>query len=70
MPEATQNILEALMEELNRNKELLTEYEAIGPAGQFGAMMLRQSIKRAEQAITESDTVAMIRCYEDLKTNE
>jgi len=70
MVEATQNILEALMEELNRNKELLTEYEAIGPAGQFGAMMLRQSIKRAEQAITESDTVAMIRCYEDLKTNE
>lgn len=70
MAEPTMNILEALMQELNRNRELLTEYEAIGPPGQFGAAIIRQSIKQGERAIAESDTVAMIRCYEDLKTNE
>lgn len=70
MPEATENILETLMRELDRNRELLVEYKAIGPPGQFGASMIQQSIKRGERAIAESDTVAMIKCYEDLKTNE
>ena len=42
-------LLEDLQYELNRNKLLLSEYEAI-PTGMFGAVFIRQSIKALFQA--------------------
>ena len=61
------NLIEGLQEEMNRCRELLKEYEAIGPPGIFGAMMLRQQIKIAEDKISSGDTIGMMVSYEQLK---
>ncbi len=63
------NLIEGLQEELERNKELLKLYEEI-PQGKFGSTMIKLSIKNAENAIANNDTVEMIRCYKDLQENE
>ena len=63
------NLIEGLQEELDRNRELLKMYEEI-PAGAFGATMIRQSIKRAETAMANGDTIEMIRCFKELQETE
>lgn len=60
----------ALPKEIERCQDLLTQYAAIGPAGQFGAMMIKQDIAAAHKAMMEGDCVAMIRAYEKLKARE
>lgn len=67
MEQKTENLMDGLMNELNRNRELLAEYKAIGPAGFFGASMIQLSIQKGEQAIRSGDVIAMLRAYEDLK---
>ena len=64
------NLMAGLLEELNRNRELLTVYKEIGPAGMFGAAMITQDIEAAEKAIGSRDVVEMIVHYEKLKDNE
>lgn len=59
--------MEGLLSELNRVKELLTDYEDIGPAGVFGTIMLKQEIAQAEKAISSGDVVMMLQCYNSLK---
>lgn len=61
------NLMEGLLDELNRNRELLKEYEAIGPAGQFGAHFIRQSILAGETAIRDNDVIKMLSAYSNLK---
>ena len=63
------NLIEDLMQELNRNKELLGMYEKI-PQGVFGATMIKADIKKAEKAIVEGDTVKMLSSFISLKDNE
>lgn len=58
---------EALPREIKRCQELLVHYAEIGPAGNFGAMMIRKDIEAALKAIAEGDTVAMIFAYKALK---
>ena len=60
------NLIEGLQKELSRNRELLKEYEAI-PQGVFGATMIKQAIKNTETAMADNDTVAMLKCYQELK---
>lgn len=60
------NLMEGLINEMNRCRELLKEYEAI-PEGVFGAAMIKQDIKNAEEAITENDVVKMLTAYQALK---
>jgi len=62
--------MEGLLEEMNRNRELLVQYAAIGPAGTLGAVLISQDIATAERAIADDDVVAMLRVYEALKNNE
>jgi hypothetical protein len=62
--------MEGIIKELNRNRELLKEYEDIGVAGAFGATMIKMSIKNAEKAMGEGDTIEMLKCYEELKNNK
>jgi hypothetical protein len=50
-----------------RVRELLGHYREIGPAGTFGAMMLEQALRRADQAVMSGDVIAMIAAYNDLK---
>lgn len=62
------NLIEGLQEEMNRCRELLKEYEQIGPAGRFGAAMIKAEIKKAENMISSGDTIGMMRSYEELKS--
>jgi len=61
------NLIEGLQEQMNRVRELLKEYEEIGPAGVFGTIMLKAEIKNAEASIASGDTIRMLQCYESLK---
>lgn len=58
---------EEFPKEQERVRELLLAYEKIGPAGTFGAAMLRQALARADQAAISGDLVSIIRSYEELK---
>ncbi|HKJ62262.1 MAG TPA: hypothetical protein VKA94_09765 [Hyphomicrobiales bacterium] len=60
------NLAEELPKEQRRVRELLEIYNAI-PSGQFGALMIRQALSRAEQAAASGDAVEMLRSYEELK---
>lgn len=62
----SENLMEGLLKELNRNREILVEYEKI-PAGFFGAAMIKQGIAIAEKAIGENDIVQMLKSYQDLQ---
>ena len=61
--------MEGLLEEIDRNTELLEGYKSIGPAGTFGAAGITADIKSAKEAIGSGDTVAMVRIYKALKEN-
>jgi hypothetical protein len=50
-----------------RVRELLEEYINIGPAGTFGALMIRQVLARAEQAMASGDIVAILQSFDELK---
>lgn len=63
----SKSLAEALPLEQARVRELLGEYKRIGAPGMFGAMVLEQTLQRADQAVMSGDVVAMLRCYEELK---
>ncbi len=62
-----ENLMDGLLREMNRNREVLKEYEAIGPAGRFGAAMIKQAIANAEKSIADNDVVQMLVCYKTLE---
>ncbi len=64
------NLMEGLMNEVNRNRELLIQYKSIGSAGIFGASFIKADIKAGEDAIKNMDTIEMLRLYKKLKGNE
>ena len=59
-----------LPREQARCRELLVAYKEIGPAGAFGAAMIEQSLREADQASINGDVVAMLLAYEKLKNHE
>jgi len=59
--------MDGILSEMNRVREVMKQYEEIGPVGQFGLIMLKQEIKTAEQAIASGDVVKMLQSYESLK---
>lgn len=62
---------EELPKEMARVRdELLPHYVAIGPAGAFGAAMIRADLDRAAKAMAEGDTVEMIRALQSLKETQ
>jgi hypothetical protein len=64
-----ENLMDGLMDELNRNRELLKEYQKI-PTGMFGAAFIKNDIEMGEKAIREGDTVEMVKAYARLKENK
>jgi len=63
-----ENLIEGLQREMNRVREMITVYESIPKgAGIMGAMFMRESIKIAEVAIANGDTVDMMRAYTNLQ---
>ncbi len=61
-----ENLMDGLLVEISRNEELLEMYDLI-PAGAFGAAMIRADVERARKAISDNDTVAMMKVFKSLK---
>lgn len=62
------NLIDGLLKEINRVRELIKEYESLPDnAGFFGASMMKNSIANAEKAIASGDVVAELKAYQDLK---
>lgn len=64
------NLIEGLQKEANRRRDILPHYEAIGHAGDFGAIFLKSDIQRAESAIAGGDVVEMLHVYKELSEAE
>lgn len=62
------NLIEGLQEELTRCRILLQAYKDIGQPGVFAATHLTHEIEKAETAITNGDTVAMLGSHQELKS--
>ena len=60
------NLMEGLLKEIGRNREILTQYESI-PEGAFGATMIKQGIANAEKSMCSGDVVAMMVAYKELQ---
>lgn len=60
-------LADALPKEIDRVQGLIPLYEEIGPAGRFALAMMKASLKQANRAIMNGDTVGMIAAYKDLE---
>jgi len=63
----SESLAESLLSEQSRVREILGHYKEIGVAGDFGAMMIEESLCIAEKAVMEGDIAAMISAHENLK---
>ena len=63
------NLMEGLLSEMNRCRELIKRYEEI-PTGAFGATMIKQTISNAEKAIGGGDVSEMLKAFNDLQSCE
>jgi hypothetical protein len=52
--------------EQERVRDLIAQYRAI-PQGAFGAAMLEDVLRRADEAAISGDIVAILRSYEEMK---
>ncbi len=66
----SESLADALPQEMARVREVLGLYKQIGPAGMFGAAMIEQDLREADQAVMSGDIVRMLRAYEALKEIE
>jgi len=64
------NMLEGLLKEIDRNKELLQEYKKIGPGGTFATIIIEDKLEEAKQSIIGGDVIKMISCYNDLQESQ
>lgn len=64
------NLIEGLLEEIERNIGLVEVYESIGQAGVFAKTMIQADINEAKKAIAENDVIAMISAVSKLKGNK
>lgn len=53
-----------------RVREVLGYYKEIGPAGMFGAAMIEDVLRRADQAAISGDVVAMLGVFQEMKEIE
>ena len=67
----TKNLMDGLLEEMNRVREIIAEYDSLpNGAGAFASAMMKGNIKMAEKSISDNDVIAMLKQYEQLKTWE
>ena len=63
-----QNLMSGLLSEMNRVRELITEYKSLpNGAGMFGATIMKHKIEVAERSISSGDIVDMLIQYQKLK---
>jgi hypothetical protein len=61
------NIIEGIQTQCDRCRELVTQYEQIGPVGAFGKLMIERDITEGEAAIASGDVVRMVQAYKALE---
>ena len=61
------NLAEQYPKEQERMRDLIEEYKSIGPAGRFGLAILKDILRRADEAAATQDTVAMIQCFKEMQ---
>lgn len=67
-PARLKTLAEALPAEMARVRdELIPLYQTIGPNGRFAIVLMKNDLKRAQEAIDAGDTVEMIRCLAALQ---
>lgn len=64
-----EDLAQALVRELNRNRDLLQVYKEIGPNGAIGARFIELDIKAGEKAQGNGDVIEMLRAFEALKNH-
>lgn len=62
-----ETLAEALPKEQARVRKILGHYKDIGEVGQFGAAMIEESLRKADQAASSGDVIAMLAAHQDLK---
>lgn len=67
MTTSPQSAGEDFPKQQERVRTVLSHYEAIGPAGVFGATMIRATLRRAELAMASGDIIEILRTYSELK---
>ena len=69
--EEPQNLMDGLLAEMNRVRELITEYKRLpNGVGNIGAALLANNIQMAERAISSGDVIEMLVQYDKLKQCE
>lgn len=61
------NLVEGILKQCQRVREIVPLYEEIGPAGVFGATMLKAAITEGEAALASGDVVRMLAAYKSLE---
>jgi hypothetical protein len=61
------NIIEGIQHQCERARELVRQYESIGPVGVFGKTVIQLAIREGEAAIASGDTVRMARAFKSLE---
>ena len=66
-----QNLIDGLLYEMNRVREIIKEYESLPKgAGVFASTIMKIDIQRAEKSIRDNDVIEMMVCYTKLKEYE
>lgn len=61
------NLVQGILAECNKCRNLLKQYDEIGAAGVFGKAMISGAIREAEAALGSGDVVRMLATYKALK---
>ena len=63
----SESLGEAYPKEQARMRTVLGHYKEIGPEGQFGATMIEDVLRRADEAAVAGDLAQMIRRFQEMK---
>lgn len=66
----TNNIIDGILNEIDRVQELVLEYESLpSGAGMLGAALMKQSIAHGKKVISSGDAIEALRAYADLQSH-
>jgi hypothetical protein len=64
------NLVEGILAECNRVRQLVPFYEELGPVGAFGAAMLKAAVAEGEASLGSGDVVRMAAAFKSLQECE
>lgn len=70
MSEESTSVGEDFPKQQTRVRAVLKLYHEIGPSGMFGAAMIEQTLREADEAQSSGDIIRILQSYEALKEIE